>query len=72
MAHDALVIGNGHCTVEGMTDTPQPPRKREDDPEGRLPENDDDSIPDTPPTEPPPIPIRDPRPEGTPPGPYIS
>jgi len=31
-----------------------------------------DDIPDTPPTEPQPIPISDPRPEGTPPGPYIS
>lgn len=31
-----------------------------------------DEIPDTPPTEPPPVPIEDPKPEGTPPGPYIA
>jgi hypothetical protein len=46
---------------------PVDPRKDERD----RPEEPDD-IPDTPPTEPPPIPIRDPQPEGTPPGPYIS
>jgi hypothetical protein len=32
----------------------------------------DDDIPDTPGTEPPPVPIRDPRPEGAPTGPYIA
>ena len=36
------------------------------------PVEDPDDVPDTPPTEPTPVPIEDPRPEGTPPGPYIS
>jgi hypothetical protein len=43
---------------------------REDDPRNEEPQDPDDT-PDTPPTEPEPVPIKDPRPEGTPPGPYI-
>lgn len=44
------------------------------DPHDREPDDDEyrDDIPDVPPTEPPPEAIRDPQPEGTPPGPYIS
>jgi len=34
--------------------------------------HEDDQIPATPGTEPPPVPIQDPRPEGTPAGPYIA
>jgi hypothetical protein len=33
---------------------------------------DDDDIPDTPGSEPPPVPMRDPRPDGAPTGPYIA
>ncbi len=35
-------------------------------------EDDADEVPETPPTEPPPVPIQDPRPEGNPPGPYVT
>ena len=35
-------------------------------------DSDDDDIPDTPGIEPPPVPIRDPRPEGAPTGPFIA
>jgi len=49
--------------------TQTPPR--EDDPRNEEPD-DRDKTPDTPPTEPEPVPIQDPRPEGTPPGPYIT
>ena len=35
-------------------------------------DRDEDDIPDTPGIEPPPVPIRDPQPEGTPDGPYIA
>jgi hypothetical protein len=42
------------------------------DDDSRNEERDEpDDTPDTPPTEPEPIPVRDPRPEQTPPGPYI-
>ena len=39
--------------------------EKKDDPEPR-------DVPETPPTDPPPVPIRDPKPEGTPAGPYIA
>lgn len=42
------------------------------DPEDRNREEDGDEIPDTPGSEPPPVPIRDPRPDGAPTGPYIA
>jgi hypothetical protein len=49
------------------TDIPVPP-------DGDIPERDrdDDGIPDVPGSEPPPVPIRDPRPDGQPSGPYVS
>ena len=50
-----------------LTQTPP----REDDPRNEEPD-DRDKTPDTPPTEPQPVPIEDPRPEGTPAGPYIA
>jgi hypothetical protein len=46
----------GEGTGEGNTDTPQPPREDDRDRPGR---NQDD-IPDTPPTEPPPVPVEEP------------
>jgi NAD(P)-dependent dehydrogenase (short-subunit alcohol dehydrogenase family) len=50
----------------GPQSPPDPARHPDDTP------SEPDEIPDTPPTEPPPVPIEDPRPEGTPPGPYIA
>ena len=35
-------------------------------------DRDDDDIPDTPGSEPPPVPMRDPQPAGAPTGPYIA
>ena len=46
-----------------------PPLPGKDEP---PPPDDGDDIPDTPLTEPEPIPIRDPNPDGQPAGPYIA
>ena len=48
----------------------KPPLPPEQDDRNRHDEGDD--IPDTPGSEPPPVPIRDPRPDGAPTGPYIA
>jgi hypothetical protein len=48
------------------TKTPVPP-----DPDTPSEDIDPDDVPATPPVEPPPVPIRDPHPSGTPSGPYI-
>jgi hypothetical protein len=48
------------------TKTPIPP-----DPDDQDRDRDDD-IPDVPGSEPPPVPIKDPRPSGAPTGPYVS
>lgn len=50
-----------------------PPTKSPVPPETDLPidDIDPDDVPATPPVEPPPVPIRDPRPEGAPQGPYV-
>jgi hypothetical protein len=48
------------------TKTPIPPDPDEQD------RDRDDEIPDVPGIEPPPVPIRDPRPSGAPTGPYVS
>ena len=40
------------------------------DPDER--DGEDDDIPDTPGSEPPPVPMRDPQPDGAPTGPYIA
>lgn len=53
----------GSMSPDDQPDKDRPTRK--DDPEPR-------DVTDTPPTEPQPVPIRDPRPEGTPEGPYIA
>jgi hypothetical protein len=47
------------------TKTPIPPDPDEQD-------RDRDDIPDVPGSEPPPVPIKDPRPSGAPTGPYVS
>jgi hypothetical protein len=49
------------------TKTPIPP-----DPDDQNRDRDDDDIPDVPGSEPPPVPIKDPRPTGAPTGPYVS
>ena len=57
-----------------MPDGDPPPHKPPvpPDPDDRNREGDTDEIPDTPGSEPPPVPIRDPRPDGAPTGPYIA
>jgi len=53
-------------------DRPNDPPLPDDDRDHDFPEDGPDGIPDTPGTEPEPIPIRDPTPEGQPVGPYIA
>jgi hypothetical protein len=48
------------------TRTPDPPEPDEQD------KDRDDDFPDVPGSEPPPVPIKDPRPTGAPTGPYVS
>lgn len=61
------------CSGRRMQPSPTPPRRPDEIPDDRDDTPDDrDDIPDVPPTEPPPIPIRDPKPEGSPDGPMIA
>jgi len=70
---NALLLPNGiGLAAEGrVMNKPQsePPEPEADDPR-EPPERDD--IPDTPPSEPPPVPIKDPPPDSQPPGPLIA
>ena len=64
--------GIGEClgvsTSPGGDPPPYEPLVPPDDERDR----DEDDIPDTPGIEPPPVPMRDPRPDGAPTGPYIA
>jgi hypothetical protein len=53
-----------------MNDRPNHPPQPVDDLPGD--DNERDDIPDTPPSEPEPIPIKDPKPDGQPTGPYVA
>jgi hypothetical protein len=53
-------------------DRPNDPPFPDSDPTPPKPKNEPDDIPDTPPNEPELVPIRDPRPDTQPPGPYVA
>jgi hypothetical protein len=71
MAHPRETRGSS-IHVRHTTAGDPPPYEPPVPPEPDERDIDDDDIPDTPGSEPPPVPMRDPRPDGAPTGPYIA
>jgi hypothetical protein len=65
-------LGEPIVPVRSLPGGDPPPYEPQVPPDPDERERDDDDIPDTPGIDPPPVPMRDPRPEGTPTGPYIA